>query len=236
MNAAPPARSIELVIFDLDGTLIDSKLDLAHAVNATRAHMRMPPLEHERVYSYVGSGAPVLIRRALGPDATEGEVQEALEFFLEYYRDHMLDYTVLYPGVQESLAHLHAAGIRMAILTNKPVRISQAIVDGLKLGGYFFRVYGGNSFDQKKPHPVGIEKLLRETCIERERAVMVGDSSVDIQTARNAGVWSCGVRYGFLPETLADPAPDLLVDRMEDLAAWILAHRRSKSREDSGKP
>lgn len=89
---------MDLVIFDLDGTLIDSKLDLAHAVNAMLRHMGQTPLANERVYSYVGNGAPVLIRRALGEQAAEGEVQEGLEFFLEYYRDHMLDYTVPYPG------------------------------------------------------------------------------------------------------------------------------------------
>src|SRR5207302_8944734 len=105
-GAGPEGRrrlAMDLLIFDLDGTLIDSKLDLAHAVNATRRHMRMEPLEHARVYSYVGSGAPVLIRRALGEQATEAEVQEALEFFLEYYREHYLDYTRLYPGVKEAL-------------------------------------------------------------------------------------------------------------------------------------
>ena len=107
-----PANEMDLLIFDLDGTLIDSKLDLAHAVNATRGHMGMPPLEYERVYSYVGNGAPVLIRRVLGPDATEAQVQEALEFFLEYYRDHKLDYTVLYPGVREALDRLRDAGVQ----------------------------------------------------------------------------------------------------------------------------
>src|SRR5512147_1605619 len=117
---------MDLLIFDLDGTLIDSKLDLAHAVNATRRHIGMSELDHERVYSYVGNGAPVLIRRALGEQATEPEVQEALEYFLEYYRDHKLDYTVLYPGVKESLDRLLAAGKRMAVLTNKPVNISRA--------------------------------------------------------------------------------------------------------------
>src|SRR5439155_24708909 len=130
---------MDLLIFDLDGTLIDSKLDLAHAVNATRAHMTMSPLEHERVYSYVGNGAPVLIRRALGEQATEAEVQEALEFFREYYREHDLDYTVLYPGVKTTLERLREAGKRMAVLTNKPVRMSSAIVDGLGVGPYFFR-------------------------------------------------------------------------------------------------
>jgi len=140
---------MRLLIFDLDGTLIDSKLDLAHAVNATRRHMGMEPLEFERVYSYVGNGAPVLIRRALGEQASEAQVQEALEYFLEYYRDHKLDYTTLYPGVKESLDRLLEAGKSMAVLTNKPVNISRAIIDGLGVGTHFMRVYGGNSFDFK---------------------------------------------------------------------------------------
>src|SRR5512133_1271075 len=142
---------MDLLIFDLDGTLIDSKLDLAHAVNATRLHMGMTVLDHERVYSYVGNGAPVLIRRAMGAQASEPEVQEALEFFLEYYRDHYLDYTKLYPGVREALGRLHAGGKRMAVLTNKPVRVSSAILNGLGVGDHFFQVYGGNSFELKKP-------------------------------------------------------------------------------------
>lgn len=213
---------MDLLIFDLDGTLIDSKLDLAHAANATRRHMGMPAIENERVYSYVGNGAPVLIRRVLGADATEAQVEEALEFFLEYYRDHMLDYTVLYPGVREALDRLRHAGVPMAVLTNKPVRISRAIVEGLGAAGHFRQVYGGNSFDFKKPHPIGVETLMQECGTVRERTMMVGDSSVDIQTARNAGVQSCGVTYGFQPETLQTVPPDLLVDRMEDLADWVL--------------
>jgi phosphoglycolate phosphatase len=221
---------MDLLIFDLDGTLIDSKLDLAHAVNATRSHMGLVPLEHERVYSYVGNGAPVLIRRVLGPDATEPQVEEALEFFLEYYREHYLDYTVLYPGVRESLDRLRDAGKQMAVLTNKPVRISKAILDGLGVGAHFFRVYGGNSFDFKKPHPIGVETLIRESGVPAERTLMIGDSGVDIQTAINARVQSCGVTYGFQPETLADPAPDRLFDRMQDFADWVLLQQDAAGR------
>ena len=213
---------MDLLIFDLDGTLIDSKLDLAHAVNATRSHMGLTVLDHERVYSYVGNGAPVLIRRAMGAQAGEPEVQEALEFFLEYYRDHYLDYTVLYPGVREALDRLRDAGKKMAVLTDKPVRISRAILDGLGVGGHFFQVYGGNSFDLKKPDPVGVHALMRESGVALERTLMIGDSSVDILTARNAGIASCGVTYGFAPETLTDPVPDRLADRMEDVADWLL--------------
>src|SRR3954452_8194232 len=130
---------MDLFIFDLDGTLVDSRLDLANAVNATRAHMGMDALDNERVYTYVGNGAPVLVRRALGDQASEAEVQEGLEFFLEYYREHALDNTVLYPGVKETLEHFESAGTRMAVLTNKPVRMSCAIVDGLGVAKHFLR-------------------------------------------------------------------------------------------------
>ena len=213
---------MDLLIFDLDGTLIDSRLDLANAVNATRIHVGMEPLSNERVYSYVGNGAPVLIRRALGDQATEAEVQEALEYFLEYYREHDLDYTTLYPGVKESLDRLRDAGKQMAVLTNKPLRMSQHIVSGLGVAGNFLRVYGGNSFEFKKPNPIGIRTLMEITGIPADRTIMVGDSSVDIQTARNAGVLCCGVTYGFQPETLLDPPPDVTVDRMEQFAEWAL--------------
>ena len=222
---------MDLLIFDLDGTLIDSKLDLARSVNATRAHMGLGPIEHEIVYSYVGNGAPVLIRRVLGDEVTEAEVQNALQFFLAYYRDHKLDYTKLYPGVAESLHRLHAAGKKMAVLTNKPVNVSRAIVDGLGVSRHFFKVYGGNSFDFKKPHPVGVEALVEEAGVNRASTMMVGDSSVDIQTAYNAGVKSCGVTYGFQPETLSNPAPDLLVDRMEELADWVLDETANRDRD-----
>jgi phosphoglycolate phosphatase len=213
---------IRLLIFDLDGTLIDSRLDLANAVNATRRHMGRPALPNERVYGYVGNGAPILIRRAMGDQATEAEIEEALEFFLEYYGQHDLEHTVLYPGVRESLDRLRDAGRHLAVLTNKPVRMSRHIVGGLGIGDHFFQVYGGNSFDFKKPNPVGAQALIGEAGVGCESTLMVGDSSVDVHTARNARIRCCGVTWGFQPETLADPAPDLLVDRMEDMADWVL--------------
>jgi phosphoglycolate phosphatase len=225
---------LDLIIFDLDGTLIDSRQDLASAVNATRRHMGMDPLSNERVYSYVGNGAPVLVRRALGEQATEDEVEEALEFFLEFYREHDLDHTRLYPGVLETLNLLRDAGKRMAVLTNKPVRMSRHIVEGLGVAGHFFQVYGGNSFEFKKPHPMGVEALRKETGARRDATLMVGDSSVDVLTARNAGIPCCCVTYGFQPESLADPAPDRLIDRMEQLADWLLGPRRSRMNQRPG--
>jgi phosphoglycolate phosphatase len=211
---------MDLVIFDLDGTLVDSKLDLAHSVNAARGHMGLPPLEHALVSSYVGNGAPVLIRRVLGAEASEADVQHALDFFLAYYHEHKLDSTRLYPGVRASLDQ---ARVAMAVLTNKPVKISQAILDGLGVGGHFFRVYGGNSFEQKKPHPMGVDRLIEEAGAGRERTLIVGDSAVDVRTARNANVRCAGVTYGFQPESLAEEPPDFLMDRMEQVADFVLA-------------
>jgi phosphoglycolate phosphatase len=207
-----------LLIFDLDGTLIDSRLDLVNSVNATRAQAGRGPLPHEQIFSFVGNGAPVLIKRAMGPEASEEEVRNGLEFFLDYYRRHALDHTLLYPGVRESLERMHSTGARLAILTNKPVRISRLIMENLGLARLFFQIYGGNSFQHKKPNPIGVDTLRAEANASAEDTWMVGDSYVDIQTARNAGVASCGVTYGFQPETFREFPPDLLVSRMEEFA------------------
>jgi phosphoglycolate phosphatase len=214
--------AFDLVIYDLDGTLIDSKLDLAHSVNATRAHMGLPPLDHEVISSYVGNGAPVLMRRSLGPEATEDDVGRALAYFLDYYREHKLDFTDLYPGLRAVVERLAAAGRRQAVLTNKPVNISREIMKGLGLDRMFFQVYGGNSFGEKKPHPVGIETLLTESGVDRSRTLMVGDSGVDIQTARNAGVAACGVLWGFQPEAFEQHPPDFVVHSAEALVKVVL--------------
>lgn len=216
-----------LLIFDLDGTLIDSRVDLANSVNATRAHFDMPPLHNDTVYSYVGNGVPVLLKRALGEDTPDDVLQAAQEFFLGYYREHMLDCTTLYPGTAEALETISAAGMSMAVLTNKPVRFSRAIVAGLGIAPYFQRVYGGNSFEQKKPHPVGVEKLMAECSASRANTVMIGDSSVDVQTARNAAVHSWAVSYGFQPESLVAWPPDWLGHSMAEVAEKALAARNT---------
>ena len=210
----------DLLIFDLDGTLIDSQRDLADSVNATRVWAGLPALSDELVSSYVGSGAPVLIRRVF-PDATAAEQERLLQYFLDYYREHMLDATTLYPGVREALDRPHQAGVPLAVLTNKPVRFSVHLIEGLGLDLHFFRVYGGNSFEEKKPSPVGINLLVEESGADRQRTVMVGDSSVDVMTARNAQVQACGVTWGFQPETFADVPPDFVISDMRDLAARI---------------
>lgn len=210
-----------LLIFDLDGTLIDSRQDLAKSVNAMLSFLGREPLDEARIASYVGSGAPVLVRRALGDESGPEEIERGLEFFLRYYAEHKLDNTVLYPGVASALEQFHRQGAAMSVLTNKPVRMSREIVAGLGLDGYFFQVFGGNSFEFKKPHAVGIETLMGESGIGPAQTIMVGDSSVDVQTACNAGVRACGVTYGFQPETFAEHPPDIFVDRLDELAAFL---------------
>jgi len=207
--------SIDLLVFDLDGTLIDSKLDLVLSVNAVRERLHLPRLPEETIATYVGRGVVTLMQRALGDRATEETVAEAVEFFLEYYRDHMLDHTLPYPGVREALATLHVR--QMAVLTNKPVRFSQAILFGLGLNEYFMQVYGGNSFERKKPDPVGLFTLMRETEVPADRTMIVGDSDTDVLTGRNAGVWTCGVTYGLAPQTLETSPPDFLLNDLREL-------------------
>ena len=212
-----------LIVFDLDGTLIDSSKDLALSMNAMLEHFGRPPLDPEVIYSYVGNGAPVLVHRALGPDGSEELLQQALQFFLKFYRAHSLEHTELYPGVRAMIENLAAAGHRQAILTNKPVRISFDIVGALGLQKYFMRVYGGDSFLAKKPDPIGIVALRNEAGASADQTLMVGDSGVDVQTARNAGIRSCGVAWGFQPRAFDTDPPDLLIREPRELLAHLPA-------------
>ena len=211
--------SYDLLVFDLDGTLIDSTLDLALSVNATRAQAGLEPLDIERVSSYVGNGAEMLIRRSLGPGASDQDVRQGLLFFLRYYRENMLVNTRLYPGVREALEAWRSAGKTMAVLTNKPVVFSRDLVAGLGVANCFARVYGGNSFATKKPDPYGLRLIMSELGFGPDQSLMIGDSSVDVLTARNAGIACAGVTFGLRPEDFERHPPDVLVDDLRDLAA-----------------
>jgi phosphoglycolate phosphatase len=215
-------HSIKLVIFDLDGTLIDSRLDLVHSVNAALRHIGRPELPDDVIASYVGDGAPVLIQRALGGESSdEAMVRRGLQFFLSYYREHKLDHTTVYTGVRDALAAIqdgsNGNARKMAVLTNKPVAPARAIVEALGLASFFIQIYGGNSFSTKKPDPEGARKLLEENHVRPEETVIVGDSHVDVETGRNAGLWTIGVSYGFAPHTLESCPPDVLVDSPAEL-------------------
>jgi phosphoglycolate phosphatase len=213
-----------LVVFDLDGTLIDSQIDLSNSINAMLVQLGRPQLPHAVIASYIGDGASMLVRRALGDP--EGDVHddvyvdEALQFFLDYYRVHKLDFTYVYDGVTEALDELRMEypSVPMAVLTNKPVRPSRDICAHFGLDRYFFQIYGGNSFHTKKPDPTGLLTLIEEasaldpaaSAILPAETVMIGDSDVDILTARNCGVHSIGCTFGLAPHTLAAADPDAL--------------------------
>jgi phosphoglycolate phosphatase len=217
-------KSMELVIFDLDGTLIDSRLDLIHSVNAMLRNFERAELPGEVVASYVGDGVSMLVRRALGDPENEEFLQTAIRYFLDYYREHKLDYTHVFTGIPEALRQLQAngAGRKLAVLSNKPVNPARAIVEALGLGNFFVQVYGGNSFDTKKPDPLGVKALLRETGTEPGKALIIGDSSIDVLTGRNAGIATCGVTYGFAPHTLCEAPPDVLVNSPQELGNLFL--------------
>ncbi|HKE30987.1 MAG TPA: HAD-IA family hydrolase [Candidatus Angelobacter sp.] len=220
-NRPIPIEQIRHLIFDLDGTLVDSRLDLSNSINAMLRHFGKPLLPNEVIASYIGDGAPMLVRRSLGDPDDESFVQHALEYFLLYYREHKLDNTFVYPGIKECLDSIRAgrngSGMKMSVLSNKPVGPSRAIVEALGLGNYFFQVYGGNSFHTKKPDPAGARALLEESGTEAGQTVIVGDSDIDVLTARNAGTYSIGVNYGFAPHTFVDAAPDVLVETPEEI-------------------
>lgn len=218
-----PAASVKLMVFDLDGTLIDSRRDLATAVNAMLGEMGRSALPGKVVAEYVGDGAGMLVRRALGDPADEALVEEGVERFLVCYRKHMLDHTFVYDGVLKALERLRLApgGARkLAVLTNKPVNPARRICDALGLSGHFFQIYGGNSFQTKKPDPEGLRALMREAGVRPEETVMVGDSVVDVLTARNAASYVIGCRYGLSSHTLETVTPDSMVDAPSE---WPLA-------------
>lgn len=208
-----------LLVFDLDGTLVDSKEDLAVAVNVALESFDFPPLPHPTIYSYVGDGASMLIRRALRPE-NAGLLPEVLDRFLEYYRRHLLDTTRAYPGVVESLRKWSGM-YDMAVLTNKPLAMTEVILSGLSLSGYFTEVRGGDSFENKKPHPQGLLHILRQAGVEAPEAMMVGDSRNDVLAGRAAGTVTCGVTYGLGASSFSEYPPDFTIDRFPDLFSLV---------------
>jgi phosphoglycolate phosphatase len=221
-----PVARLKLLVFDLDGTLIDSAQDLCNSVNATLKRFGREPLADETIAGFIGNGAMVLVRRsfaAAGAAADEELLAQGYKYFLDYYREHKLDYTYAYEGVLEALAalkQLHdlAGGeVRaMAVLTNKPVRPARDICAALGLAPYFLNIYGGNSFATKKPDPEGLRALMREAGAEPDETVVIGDSQVDVETARNGGAWCIGCTFGLAPESLTVNPPDVMVDSPAD--------------------
>ncbi|HEV8385225.1 MAG TPA: HAD-IA family hydrolase [Candidatus Acidoferrales bacterium] len=220
--------NIRVLVFDLDGTLIDSSHDLSGAVNVARARMGLGPLSHAQVMTFIGNGARELVRRGISLEsgsATDEDTDRALGFFREHYAQHLLDATQPYPGVREVLETLtsrtHGPPRTLAVLTNKPLRFTRPILDGLGLARYFRYIYGEDSFPAKKPDPMGLLSILRDTAAAPQETMLVGDSEIDVRTARNAGVYCCGVTYGLGNADYTACPPDLLLDSLAELPARL---------------
>ena len=209
------AGRVRAFLFDLDGTLIDSKMDLVNSVNAMLHQTGRTEQPIELVASYVGHGAPQLIASVLGPQANEEQRREALAIFLAHYQEQKLNLTRPYPGVVEGLHAL--ADFPLAVLTNKPVKLSKEILEGLQLANLFRAIYGGDSFETKKPNPSGALAILEELGTAPAESAMVGDSDVDIQTARNAGMLAVGVNYGFGQHNARTWPADIYVEKLTEL-------------------
>lgn len=217
-----------LLVFDLDGTLIDSSKDLCNSVNATLSHFQQPTLPDATIASYIGDGVHALVRRSLAHSHPKDPhddafIEAAVAWFIRYYRVHKLDFTYVYPGVMESLEAIRSRHpqLPMAVLTNKPVGPSQAICRHFGIDKFCFQIYGGNSFRTKKPDPEGLRALITEAGTTAAETILIGDSHVDVDTARAAGTRVLGCTFGLSPATLAAAMPDFSVDHAADWPAAL---------------
>ena len=209
------------LIFDLDGTLVDTKADLAAATNAMLAAMGLPKLSLAQVASLVGNGARVLVEKALG-EANRPLLDQGVALFMHYYSAHLLDETRPYPGLDALLAEATTRGLCLSVLTNKPETPSRAILSGLGLLSFFTDIVGGDTFPTKKPDPQGVTYLQRQTGINLSETLLIGDSRVDYETGVAAGVAMCGVTWGFGAYDFASLSPQFLVGTPEQLRAVVL--------------
>ena len=211
---------MRLVVFDLDGTLIDSRQDLADAANALIVERGGSPLPVDTVTGMVGEGAALLVRRALTAAGLETNLDTDLARFLALYDDRLLAHTTLYPGTAEALERI-ARDATMAVLTNKPQRPTETILHGLGVHACFAHVIGGDTPFGRKPDPAGLRHIMSAAGASADETILVGDSAIDLRTARAAAVPICLVTYGFgFPLAASELRGDeRLVESPEQLAA-----------------
>ncbi len=207
---------IDLIIFDLDGTLIDSRKDIAHCVNWVLGDMGLPAIDHETIYSYVGHGVRDLMAGALEAAHGDHSYERALELFDKHYTEHLLDHTALFEGMPEVLQRFRDKA--MAVITNKPQKYTDSIISGLGLNDYFKTVLGREACPNPKPHPEPVLKVLESLPNRKERSIIIGDTEVDIEAGKQAGILTCGVLFGFGKEELVRAAePDYIVEDVNAL-------------------
>ena len=208
-------REIDLVMFDLDGTLADTGQDLANAVNYVRSHLHLEPLDKRLVYAHVGRGVEHLLRSSL-PEECQVRFQEVMELFLKRYEKHLLDTTVLYPNAREILDYFHEK--KRAVVSNKLHRLTVSVLKGLGIEPCFDAILGGDSVAQKKPDPWPLNQVLSSLGVSPAKALMVGDGGTDVEAGKKAGVLTCGVTYGLgKTEEIIAAKPDFLIDDLRQL-------------------
>lgn len=205
---------IKLIIYDLDGTLINSSKDISNSVNWALGELGFPALSEALIRTHVGNGVIPLIKQVLHEvSASQDLLERALQLYKSRYSDHLLDETKLYPEVEMVLKFFKDR--KQAIITNKTATFSRRILKGLGVDSYFFEVIGGDQALPKKPAPDSVLSLMTKTGAGRGETVFIGDSNVDIQTAKNAGIKSIIVTYGFESlSSIQSQKPDFIVDRL----------------------
>lgn len=218
----------KLLIFDLDGTLINSALDLAIAVNYMLEQLGRETFSEEIIHGWVGNGALKLVQRALSGKRTVDEnlnetyVKKALDIFLTYYGKNLCNATIAYPNVTTTLNTLKEKGYRLAIVTNKPFAFVEPILEGLGLNGLFELILGGDSLPLKKPDPAPLLHVCEKLDVTVEMCVMVGDSRNDILAANACGMQSVGVTYGYnYGESISVYSPDIIIDDFRDILEYL---------------
>lgn len=223
------SHQTQLIMLDLDGTLVDSVPDLVHAVDKMLIEMDRSVAGESRVRDWVGNGAAMLVSRALSgrmdpaSEHRSGELFEAAYLsFLKHYAEVNGRYAQLYPGVEVALERWAAQKIPLAVITNKPMVFTRALLKSLRLARYFHFVLGGDSLPEKKPHPMPLLNVIDKLGADAELCWMVGDSRNDVEAARAAGCKTACVRYGYNHgEPIEQSAPDLVVDSLADLSFYI---------------
>ncbi len=210
-------HKVNLLIFDLDGTLVDSRQDLTNSINYARSALGFQALELAEVMNHVGDGLRKLLHRSL-PEAHWNKIEEAIAHFRSHYREHLIDFSILYPGVREVLEHFKSK--KMAVISNKPEEFCRMILTGLGVGHYFDLILGGDSLPVMKPSPEPVLYVLNQLEIQPEKAVMIGDSPSDIIAGQQANIFTCAVTYGYRNEELLNKAnPDFCLEKAGKLAA-----------------
>jgi phosphoglycolate phosphatase len=211
--------SFQLLVFDFDGTLVDTKRDIADSVNLTLEELGLRTLDRDTLFTFIGKGVNHLMTRSLEGSGCD-DLSRAIDVFMKHYEAHLMDQTCLFPNCRETLQHF--ARKENTILSNKPTQFITRILDALDWRAPFSTIIGGDLMPEKKPDPGGLRHILKQHGVRPEEALMIGDSLVDVETAKRAGIKVCGVTYGHAGRASLETAqPDWIIDDLAELKQFV---------------